>query len=100
MSEDSTTPGSAQDRRIDPDQIDAWAQSLQTTPARLQEAIVAVGYKVTDIRKYLDAGTSAGHRSGRGAASVVPHLKKQAQVHTRPSDLDDELKRNDSGWPS
>lgn len=100
MSFDPTTPGSPADRRIEADQIDSWAESLKTTPFRLREAVIAVGYKVSAVRKHLEDSNEAGHRSGHGSASIVPHLQKQAQVQTRPADLDAELKRNDSQWPS
>lgn len=97
MSVDSTTPGIPKDRQIDPDQIDWWAQSLQVTPFQLREAIVCVGYRLSSVRRYLEEirGERLG-RSGQGTASMLPHLQRQAQAQTRPADLYDELKRNDS----
>jgi len=101
MSVDTTTPGSPSDRRIEADQIESWAESLHVTPFQLREAIVAVGYKVSDVREYLDATRTEGNgRSGHGTASILPHLQRQAQAQTRPADLDAELERNDSVWPS
>jgi len=88
-------------RRIEAEHLDAWAALLDTHPARLRAAIAAVGDEVETVRRYLQGSASppaARGRSGRGVESIVPHLHRQEQSHTRPADLD-ELFRNNSRWP-
>jgi len=57
---------------------DTWAGLLGVSSEQVRAAIAAVGPRSSDVRRYL--GARAG-RSGRGAASVMEHLKQDAAAY-------------------